>query len=150
MRRPAPETAANVSHRLTLWDGTTAVSPSMDMSLAVDFFAQQYVMAREQPSDIFLHLGFLSSLGASVSSITEMGVRAGISTRAFLAGMRDQRFHPPAAAAAAELTLTDIDIAAAPPFFVRAAGEAKAFNISMVYLEVRVRGVCGVCSVVCK
>ena len=51
----------------------------------------EYRRAAATPSDINEHLPLLRELAESVSSVTELGVRTGISTRAFLAA--DVRLH---------------------------------------------------------
>lgn len=49
-----------------------------------NIFAKEYVRATETPSDINQNLPILHSLAKECNHITEMGVRSGVSTRAFL------------------------------------------------------------------
>lgn len=49
-----------------------------------DFFKDEYKFACETPSDINQHIPVLYNYAKNVDHITEMGVRTGVSTRAFL------------------------------------------------------------------
>jgi tetratricopeptide (TPR) repeat protein len=58
------------------------------INMEQEFFEQEYQQACEQASDINEHLPTLRRLAEEVEYVTEMGVRAGVSTRAFLASNR--------------------------------------------------------------
>lgn len=51
----------------------------------IDILEKEYQIALHEPSDINEHLDLLKSLADEVVHVTEMGTRAGTSTRAFLA-----------------------------------------------------------------
>jgi hypothetical protein len=52
--------------------------------MKLSIFEEEYLKACNQESDINEHLSVLRSLAKEVSHVTEMGVREGVSTRAFL------------------------------------------------------------------
>jgi hypothetical protein len=52
--------------------------------MKLSIFEEEYLKACNQESDINEHLPVLRSLAKEVSHVTEMGVREGVSTRAFL------------------------------------------------------------------
>lgn len=49
-----------------------------------EFFKIEYEKARTEKSDIYMHIPILYALAKECETVTEMGVRSGVSTRAFL------------------------------------------------------------------
>lgn len=50
----------------------------------IDELENEYIWARENPSDFVVHAPMLRALASVCSHVTEMGVRSGVSTRALL------------------------------------------------------------------
>jgi hypothetical protein len=53
-------------------------------SIMNDYFEKEYIKAKSDQSDIYLHVPTLFEYASRVNHITEFGVRTGVSTRAFL------------------------------------------------------------------